>query len=120
MLRQPAPRFGGGRGHQGQDVFAACGTPLWAARGGKVKFKQYHGRAGHYLVIDGQRTGIDYAYMHLREAALVDVGDRVRTGQLIGYVGQHRRRHRLPPALRDVDAPPAGTTAATRSTRCRR
>src|SRR5918995_2303009 len=26
-------KFGGGRGHQGQDVFAACGTPLVAARG---------------------------------------------------------------------------------------
>ena len=81
-------RFGGGRGHQGQDVFAACGTPLVAARGGKVKFKQYHSRAGYYLVIDGQRTGIDYAYMHLRSPALVDAGDRVRTGQLIGYVGR--------------------------------
>jgi murein DD-endopeptidase MepM/ murein hydrolase activator NlpD len=83
-----AARFGGGRGHQGQDVFAACGTPLVAARGGKVKFKQYHSRAGYYLVIDGQRTGIDYAYMHLRSPALVDPGDRVRTGQLIGYVGR--------------------------------
>jgi murein DD-endopeptidase MepM/ murein hydrolase activator NlpD len=82
-----AARFGGGRGHQGQDVFAACGTPLVAARGGVVKFKQYHGRAGHYIVIDGEQTGIDYAYMHLRSAALVDEGDRVRTGQLIGYVG---------------------------------
>ena len=62
-----AARFGGGRGHQGQDIFAACGTPLVAARGGMVKFKQYHSRAGYYLVIDGERTGIDYAYMHLRE-----------------------------------------------------
>jgi murein DD-endopeptidase MepM/ murein hydrolase activator NlpD len=86
-----AARFGGGRGHQGQDVFAACGTPLVAARGGVVKFKQYHGAAGHYIVIDGERTGVDYAYMHLREAALVDAGDRVRTGQLIGYVGQTGR-----------------------------
>jgi murein DD-endopeptidase MepM/ murein hydrolase activator NlpD len=83
-----AARFGGGRGHQGQDTFAACGTPLVAARGGKVKFKQYHSRAGHYLVIDGQRTGIDYTYMHLRSPALVNEGDRVRTGQLIGYVGR--------------------------------
>jgi murein DD-endopeptidase MepM/ murein hydrolase activator NlpD len=82
-----AARFGGGRGHQGQDVFAACGTPLVAARGGVVKFKQYHSRAGYYLIIDGERTGIDYAYMHLRAAALVDKGERVRTGQLIGYVG---------------------------------
>ena len=29
-----AAKFGGGRGHQGQDVFAACGTPMVAARGG--------------------------------------------------------------------------------------
>ena len=86
-----AARFGGGRGHQGHDTFAACGTPLVAARGGVVKFKQYHSAAGHYLVIDGERTGIDYTYMHLRDAALVSVGDRVRTGQLIGYVGQTGR-----------------------------
>jgi murein DD-endopeptidase MepM/ murein hydrolase activator NlpD len=86
-----AAAFGGGRGHQGQDVFAACGTPLVAARGGVVKFKQYHSRAGHYIVIDGERTGVDYAYMHLASAALVAAGDRVRTGQLIGYVGQTGR-----------------------------
>jgi len=82
-----AATFGGGRGHQGHDVFAACGTPLVAARGGLVKFKQYHSRAGHYLVVDGERTGVDYTYMHLASAALVDKGDRVRTGQPIGYVG---------------------------------
>jgi murein DD-endopeptidase MepM/ murein hydrolase activator NlpD len=82
-----AARFGGGRGHQGQDVFAACGTPLVAARGGVVKFKQYHSRAGHYIVLDGERTAVDYAYMHLQAAALVGEGERVRTGQLIGYVG---------------------------------
>jgi murein DD-endopeptidase MepM/ murein hydrolase activator NlpD len=81
-------RFGGARHHQGQDVFAACGTPLWAARGGVVKFKQYQSRAGNYLIIDGQRTGTDYGYMHMRSPALVNPGDRVRTGQLIGYVGR--------------------------------
>jgi murein DD-endopeptidase MepM/ murein hydrolase activator NlpD len=86
-----AARFGGGRGHQGQDVFAACGTPLVAARGGTVEVKQYHARAGHYLVIDGHKTSMDYAYMHLRDAALVRVGQRVRTGQLLGFVGQTGR-----------------------------
>jgi murein DD-endopeptidase MepM/ murein hydrolase activator NlpD len=86
-----AARFGGGRGHQGQDVFAACGTPLVAARGGVVKFKQYHSRAGHYIVVDAVKTAVDYTYMHLREAALVNEGDRVRTGQPIGYVGQTGR-----------------------------
>ena len=38
-------------------------------------------------MIDGARTGVDFGYMHLREAALVDEGDRVRTGQPIGFVG---------------------------------
>ena len=83
--------FGGGRGHQGQDVFADCGTPIVAARGGVVKFKRFQSAAGHYLVIDGARTGVDFGYMHLREAALVEEGDRVRTGQLIGFVGQTGR-----------------------------
>ncbi|MDA0168688.1 M23 family metallopeptidase [Solirubrobacter taibaiensis] len=79
--------FGGGRGHQGHDVFAACGTPLVAAHGGVVKFAGYHARAGHYLVIDNEGTGTDYAYMHLREAPLVAQDARVFTGQPIGFVG---------------------------------
>ena len=31
----PVNGFGGGRGHQGQDIFAGCGTPVVAARAGK-------------------------------------------------------------------------------------
>jgi murein DD-endopeptidase MepM/ murein hydrolase activator NlpD len=38
-------------------------------------------------VIDGARTAVDYGYMHLRAPALVKEGERVRTGQVIGYVG---------------------------------
>jgi len=86
-----AAAFGGGRGHQGQDIFAKCGTPLVAARGGRVKFKQYHSAAGHYIVVDGDDTGYDYAYMHLREASLVDQGDHIYTGQPIGFVGDTGR-----------------------------
>ena len=86
-----AGAFGGGRGHQGQDVFARCGTRLVAARAGVVKFKQYHSRAGHYIVIDGDNEGYDYAYMHLRDASLVDQGDHVYTGQPIGFVGDTGR-----------------------------
>lgn len=79
--------FGAGRGHQGADVFGACGSPLVAARGGTVKIAKYQSRAGNYLVIDGAETGIDYMYAHLRDPALVGAGDRVRTGDPIGFVG---------------------------------
>ncbi|WP_028065271.1 M23 family metallopeptidase [Solirubrobacter soli] len=83
--------FGGGRNHQGEDTFAACGTPLVAAHGGKVKFAGYHSAAGNYLVIDNAGVGTDYVYMHLRDVALVKTGDRVLTGQPIGFVGQTGR-----------------------------
>jgi murein DD-endopeptidase MepM/ murein hydrolase activator NlpD len=85
-----AARFGSGRvghSHEGHDVFAKCGTPLVAARGGTVQFEEYHPAGGHYIVIDGDGTGIDYAYMHLVEASPFDVGDKVVTGQRIGSVG---------------------------------
>jgi hypothetical protein len=83
-------RFGAaryGHTHQGQDVLADCGLPLIAARGGRVKFRGYQGNAGNYVVIDGQATGIDYAYMHLRTPARYRKGALVRTGDLLGQVG---------------------------------
>lgn len=85
-----AARFGSGRSghtHQGQDVFAACGTPLVAARGGTVKFAGFQSAAGNYIVIDGAGTGTDYVYMHLKAPALAEKGDTVYTGQPIGEVG---------------------------------
>lgn len=80
-------QFGGGRGHQGIDMFARCGTRLAAARGGRVQYAGYHARAGYYAVIDGRSTGIDYVYMHMNARALVSTGQRVVTGQKIGEVG---------------------------------
>jgi murein DD-endopeptidase MepM/ murein hydrolase activator NlpD len=86
-----AARFGGGRGHQGQDVMAACGTPIVAARGGVVKVKQFQSAAGNYVVIDGEQTSVDYAYMHMAGPAIVAKGERVKTGQPIGIVGRTGR-----------------------------
>jgi murein DD-endopeptidase MepM/ murein hydrolase activator NlpD len=81
-----APRAG--HTHQGQDVFARCGTKLVAARGGRVQYAGYHGAAGNYIVIDGRSTGIDFAYMHLVAPAPFREGQTVRTGQKIGQVGE--------------------------------
>jgi len=83
--------FGAGRAghsHQGQDVMANCGTRMVAARGGRVKFKQYHAAAGNYLVIDGDGIELDYVYMHLDQPSPFSEGDRVYTGQTIGAVGE--------------------------------
>lgn len=79
--------FGAGRDHMGQDVFARCGSPIVAARGGKVTFKDSHKAAGNYVVISGRSTNRDFFYAHLQSPASVHKGERVRTGEPIGRVG---------------------------------
>jgi murein DD-endopeptidase MepM/ murein hydrolase activator NlpD len=86
-----AGRFGAARSghtHQGQDVMAACGTPLVAARGGKVQYSGYQYAAGNYLVIDGKGTPNDFMYAHMAEPSPLQTGDTVHTGQPIGIVGE--------------------------------
>jgi murein DD-endopeptidase MepM/ murein hydrolase activator NlpD len=83
--------FGAGRAghvHQGQDVMAACGTPLVAARGGTVVMRAFQALAGNYLVIQDPLTGQSNMYAHLRDPAAVRRGQRVETGQPIGLVGE--------------------------------
>ncbi len=78
-----------GHVHMGQDVLAPCGTPLVAARGGRVQYRGYQaGGAGYYVVIDGKRDHHDYVYMHLRQRASVRPGEHVQTGERIGTVGR--------------------------------
>jgi murein DD-endopeptidase MepM/ murein hydrolase activator NlpD len=87
---QSGARFGAGRSghsHQGQDVFARCGTKMVAARAGTVRYNAYHGAAGYYLVVDGYKSDFDYVYMHLQKRSAWKPGDKIKTGQRIGKVG---------------------------------
>lgn len=79
--------YGAGRNHQGQDVFARCGSGMFAARGGRVQFNKTHSAAGNYVVIDGKGTKMDFMYAHLMRRSPLKAGARVRTGQRIGQVG---------------------------------
>jgi murein DD-endopeptidase MepM/ murein hydrolase activator NlpD len=83
-------RFGGGRGHQGQDVFAACGTPLVALVDATVQHVATHDRAGNYVVLQ-RADGQSYAYMHMQAPAEVPKGAVVRAGQQVGRVGDTGR-----------------------------
>ena len=111
--------FGGGRGHQGQDVFAECGTPLVAAHGGTVKFSGYHGRAGNYLVIDNEDDGADYVVHAPARQAAGGQGRPRPHGSTDRLRGLDRRGERVPPALRELDRPGLVLRRPARSTRCR-
>jgi murein DD-endopeptidase MepM/ murein hydrolase activator NlpD len=82
--------FGAGRAghsHQGQDILARCGLNIAAAEAGTVTTRKRQSAAGNYIVIHGEETGNDYAYMHLRAPSPFAPGDHVTTGETIGNVG---------------------------------
>jgi len=79
--------FGGGRNHKGEDVFAACGTPLVAITDAVVQHVATHARAGHYVVLQRGKGGESFAYMHLRSPSRLRKGDTVKTGEPVGAVG---------------------------------
>jgi murein DD-endopeptidase MepM/ murein hydrolase activator NlpD len=82
-----APR-NAGRTHEGYDVMAPCGTPLVAARGGRVRKSTYDPVLyGNLVIIRGRHTHRDYWYAHLARTPRVAKGDRVRTGQRLGEIG---------------------------------
>jgi murein DD-endopeptidase MepM/ murein hydrolase activator NlpD len=87
----PGARFGaprGGHTHQGQDITAACGTPLVSVMTGTVQYAGYQSAAGNYIVIDNNGNETDFVYMHLAYPATIrTVNAPVAAGQQIGVVG---------------------------------
>jgi murein DD-endopeptidase MepM/ murein hydrolase activator NlpD len=89
----PGARFGAprnGHTHQGQDIMAACGTPLVSVMNATVQYAGYQASgAGNYIVLDNNGTPDDFVYMHLATPAYVStVNAPVAAGQQIGVVGE--------------------------------
>ena len=88
VVPRPKPRL---VMHDGLDLVAAAGTPIYAASDGIVTGAGPNGRFGNWMQIDhaGKVTTV---YGHLSEfAAGIKVGTPVSYGELIGYVGNTGR-----------------------------
>jgi murein DD-endopeptidase MepM/ murein hydrolase activator NlpD len=74
-----------GRIHEGIDIAAPSGTPIWAAAAGTVIYAGWLGGYGNLVVVD-HGNGLATAYAHA-SALLVGVGQSVAQGETIALVG---------------------------------
>ncbi|WP_286271171.1 peptidoglycan DD-metalloendopeptidase family protein [Thalassotalea hakodatensis] len=73
------------KAHRGTDYRASTGTPVVASGDGKVTHSTYNKYNGNYVFIQ-HGNGIVTKYLHFSKRA-VKKGQRVKQGQVIGYVG---------------------------------
>ncbi|WP_157428391.1 M23 family metallopeptidase [Agromyces salentinus] len=85
--RPDKPIAGVNEFHRGTDVAAACKTPVFAATGGVVIEARANGSYGNWVLLD-HGAGVSTGYAHLIDGGiLVEPGQSVSAGQLIGMVG---------------------------------
>jgi len=77
--------YGRVKPHRGTDFAAAVGTPIVSTANGTVIESRYRGGNGNYVKVKHNST-YSTQYLHMRKRA-VKVGDFVKQGDIIGYVG---------------------------------
>ncbi|EMF0125985.1 peptidoglycan DD-metalloendopeptidase family protein [Enterococcus hirae] len=75
----------GGEFHRGIDLAASQGEPIYASKAGTVIKAEFHPSWGNVVAIEHE-DGTTALYAHQKEYQ-VKVGDKVKRGQIIGYVG---------------------------------
>ena len=80
------PVYGDYRLHNGVDLSAPEGTPIYASRAGQVIVATYGASGGNYVMIDHMDGTYTTMYLHMTRY-VVSVGQNVNAGELIGYCG---------------------------------
>lgn len=74
-----------GRNHNGIDIGASTGTPIYAADGGVISMSGWNGGYGKMIAINHENGYVTY-YAHCSRL-LYNAGKRVAKGDVIAYVG---------------------------------
>lgn len=83
------PVLGGLRAHKGIDLPATTGTPIHASADGVVGKAEWFGGYGLFVELE-HGGGMETRYGHMSRIAVAE-GQRVRKGDVIGYVGSTGR-----------------------------
>lgn len=73
--------------HQGVDLRADIGTPIYAPADGVIEFAGYNNSGFGYLVIIEHNFGFKTRFAHMSRKDVVKEGEFVKKGDLIGYSG---------------------------------
>lgn len=124
-----APRDGGGRSHEGIDMFAAKRTPVVAAADGRVTRVNENNLGGKVVWMRPDNKNYTLYYAHLDEQLVTD-GQVVKVGDTLGLMGNTGNARNTAPHLHfgiygnggaidplpfvnpDIKTPPAITAAA--------
>ena len=88
-IKMVSAYWGDGRGHKAIDFAGDVGSPLFAAKAGKVTFAGWDGNYGYAVVID-HGNGYQTRYAHA-SALCVRKGETVSQGQQIAKLGNTGR-----------------------------
>lgn len=88
-----------GRVHEGVDIFASRGTPVFSATEGYVIRVGYGELGGNFVFVLG-KGGVRYYYAHLESVAQgIESGIRVTSDTVLGFVGSTGNAEGTPPHL---------------------
>jgi peptidoglycan LD-endopeptidase LytH len=92
------PRDAGRRQHEGVDIFAKRGTPVLSATDGVVTRVAESALGGRVVWVSNPERGLRLYYAHLDEQRVTS-GTRVRSGDVLGTVGNTGNARTTPPHL---------------------
>lgn len=82
--------YGGKRGHEGTDLMAAQNVagiyPIVSMTNGIVRSKGWLEKGGYRIGIEAP-SGAYFYYAHLHSYASIEIGDKVKAGDLLGFMG---------------------------------
>lgn len=93
-----APREGGRRAHHGVDIFAPRGTPVLAGADGTVRRVDVTNLGGRVIWLRDPDRNASLYYAHLDSQHVSD-GQRVSSGDTVGFVGNTGNARTTPPHL---------------------
>lgn len=83
--KRNSPTSGASSSHSGVDIPAPPGSKFIAVHDGEITFREFLGAGGYTITLSFENFKVSYC--HCDPNFIVNVGDKIKQGQVIGFVG---------------------------------